>query len=95
MMTDVSRNMLMEQRRRLVGSVMEYVEKNIYKYLPEDERKKLREKMLASIGVYHDVMLDLVRALAGTDEAVVNEHALLLLQQIHAEVRSLRPASGE
>lgn len=87
------RSMLIEQRKRLVGSLMEYAESNLYPKLREQERRALREKVLASVGVYHDTCLDMLKA-SINDGSVFNETALEVLAQLHADVRSLKEATS-
>ena len=79
------RNLLIEQRRRLVGSLMEYVERSVYPRLRPEEQKALREKVLGSVGAYHDTVLDILKA-SVDDGSMVNAHALELITQIHREV---------
>lgn len=85
-MSDLLPRLATEQRGRLVGSLMGYLERDVYPKLTAPERKALREKVLSSVGVYHDFVLDALRA-AGDGDTVLNEQALRLLQQIHNEVR--------
>lgn len=80
------RNLLIEQRKRLTGSLMTHIERNVYPHLSQKERQELREKVLASIGVYHDTCLDMVKA-SVNDGSFVNEEALLLLRSIHGKVK--------
>lgn len=87
---DLVRDLAVEQRRRLVGSLMDFVERQVYVYLPEENRRALRDKVLASVGVYHDFMLDVLRATV-TDDVVTNEEAIVLLRSIHqAQTRLTR-----
>lgn len=79
------RNLLIEQRGRVVSSVMTYIEAEVFPVLRPEQRKALRTKMLSSIGAYHDVCLDILKA-SINDGTVTNERVLELLQQIHQEV---------
>ena len=87
-MSEFARSLATEQRNRLVGTVLGYMEKEVYPHLPAAKRKETREKVLASVGVYHDFVLDCLRASAGVD-GVANEEAMRLLQSIHASQASL------
>ncbi len=78
--------MLKTSRRRLVGSLMGYLEQNVYPSLSEPERERLRNKVLASVDGYHDFALDLVTVYADEQAAAVNEEFLALLEQIHRAV---------
>jgi hypothetical protein len=85
---DFIRNLAIEQRKRLVGSLMDYAEKQLYPYLPADVRRGFREKVMQSVGQYHDFVLDSLKA-SISDTSVVNEAAIELLQQIHTQVHHL------
>jgi hypothetical protein len=84
-MSDFAVKLAAEQRGRLVGSILGHAEREIYPKLNAAERKAFREKVLASVGVYHDFVLDCLRASA--DGAVVNEEAMALLHGIHSAVK--------
>lgn len=81
-------NMLAQQRKRVVGSLMKYIESEVYPRLNEDEQRALRQKILAAVGMYHDVCLDMLKA-SVEDGSVVNEEALRLLAHISSRVQSL------
>lgn len=83
------RNLLAEQRKRLVGTLMQHIEVNVYPHLPEPERRELRKKVLAATSTYHDICLDMVKA-SVSDGSVVNDEALAMLARINAEVHALR-----
>lgn len=83
------RNLLNEQRRRLVGSLMQYLEVNVYPGLSEPQRKDLRTKVLASVGAYHDVCVDMLKA-SVDDNSVANEEALQLLARVNSQMQALR-----
>ena len=81
--SDLVRRLLSEQRRRLVASLLGSVETAPWwGRLNPQEQRSLREKVLASIGVYHDFVLDVVKV--GGDDSVRNEEALHLIQAVHA-----------
>lgn len=83
------RNVLNEQRRRMTGSLMAYLEANVYQHLSEAERKELRTKVLAAVGQYHEVCLDMLKA-SVDDGSVINEEALHLMAGLHSDVNALR-----
>lgn len=83
MADDVVKRLLIEQRKRLVASVLGSLEtSSAWSRLPEPERRQLREKVLSSIGTYHDFCLDVVKV--GSEDSVRNDEALGLIQQVHA-----------
>ena len=88
-MTEFVRNMLVEQRKRTVGTLMQHIEKNVYPRLPAEERNALRTKVLETIGGYHDLCLDMLKA-SVSDGSIVNEEAVRLMTVLNTEVRGLR-----
>lgn len=82
------RNMLAEQRKRLVGTLMQHIEAHVYPHLPEREQRELRKKVLSATSTYHDICLDMLKA-SVSDGAVINEEALRLLERLNAEVHAL------
>lgn len=87
MADDLARRLAVEQRKRLVASVMEYLEHNVYAGLSKEQQVELRSKILDSVGVYHDFVLDLLKV--NRDEAIQNEETLRLLNAIHNDTRRL------
>lgn len=89
MSTQFAQNLLLEQRRRLVGTLMRYLEEEIYPGLSVPQQKDLRKKVLTATSQYHDVCLDLIKA-SVNDGTVADEQTLRLLTLVHADVRELR-----
>lgn len=83
------RNMLIEQRKRLVGTLMRYMENEIYPKLTEAERRELRKRVLTAVDSYHDVCLDMLKA-SVEDGSVLNDEAARLLARLNTEVTALR-----
>lgn len=98
MADDVMRRLAGEQRRRFIAGVLGAAEQsNWWSKLTVGEQKQFREKLLNSVGAYHDFMLDVIKVSA--DDSIRNEHALTLLQQVHDSQRRLErstrvPAGG-
>lgn len=88
---EFAKNLMVEQRRRLVGSLMDHIEKRVYPHLPPEVRTELRTKVLQCVGAYHDVVLDCLKA-SVNDGSVANDAALELLQQVHAGQLQVRRA---
>ena len=88
MAEDMLRRLLAEQRRRLVGGILGAAETSAWwsKVTPPEQRA-FREKVLASIGVYYDLCLDLIKV--GGEDGMRNEHALTLIMQVHESQRRL------
>lgn len=69
------KNMLGESRKRMVGSLMSYLETNVYPKLTQAEQEALRLKVLTSVGAYHDCVLDITKA-SVNDGSITNEYLL-------------------
>lgn len=73
---------MVEQRKRMVGSTMSYMENaDWWPVLQPEERKQLREHVLKSVNAYHDVVLDVLKA--ATPDVLVSDDAVRLLQAVH------------
>jgi hypothetical protein len=83
-------NMLGESRKRLVGSLMGYLEKEVYPKLSQPERDDLRMKVLTSVGAYNDTCRDMIKASVGIEDGITNELAIQAIYDIHDEVKELR-----
>lgn len=82
MSDDIIRRLAVEQRKRLVAGIMGSVESSPWwSKLQQSEQRALREKVLASIGNYHDFMLDVIKV--GGEDSIRNEYAVELLEAIH------------
>lgn len=79
------RNLAVEQRKRLVGSLMEHLERNVWPHLTKDQQVATRSKVMASVGAYHDVVLDMLKA-SVSDGSVTNEVALEMLADINRKL---------
>lgn len=85
-MSEFVRNVLSEQRKRMLGSLMQYIEREVYPHLRPHEQKALREKVITSTIAYHDVCLDLLKA-SVNDGSVVNEEAVRLMAELNSSLR--------
>lgn len=85
-----ARNVLNEQRRRLIGNLMTYMERNVYEHLAPVEQRELRSRVLLAVGQYHDVCLDMLKASIDDGTMVVNEDAVRLMGQLSQQVENLR-----
>ena len=80
------REMLSRQRRRAVGAILGYAESQPwYEGMTRQQQVAYREKVLASMSAYHDVVLDIVATLDGSG-GIYNDRALELLEAIHGMV---------
>ena len=79
------RNLLAERRRRMLGSLMRYIEQEVNPKLDPRQREALRTKVISSVGEYHDSIIDIVRA-AADDNTVGNEEVLIALARLDAKI---------
>lgn len=84
-MSEFVRNLLTEQRRRLVGTLLGYLDRNVAARLSPAEQKELREHTLRAVNAYHDVVLDILKS-SVSDGGVSNERALQLIVEMHERV---------
>lgn len=77
---DRIRRLAVEQRRRLVAAILSHAEASFRDRLTDEEWRELREKVMASVGVYHDFMLDVIKT---GDDDVQNELAQEVRQLVH------------
>lgn len=84
-MSEFARQLAVEQRKRLVGSLMDHLERQVYPHVPKTVQVALRQKVLQSVGVYHDFVVDCLKA-SVADGVLVNEALLEKLDEIHREV---------
>lgn len=82
-------SLLAQHRSRLVGSIMQHAEREIYPSLTPAQRQAFRTKVLGSVGVFYDFTLDTVRAMntqAATEGVQLNEVAMRMLGEIHGAI---------
>ena len=95
---DKIRRLAGEQRRRFVASVMGAAETSgWWSKMTAAEQRDFRSKVLNSVGVYHDFMLDVIKV--SNEDSIRNELALDLIEQVHDSQRRLerqlaRPAGA-
>jgi hypothetical protein len=89
---DIIRRLAIEQRKRLVASILGHAERELFPQLTPVQQRQLRDKVLSSVNAYHDFMLDVIRV--GADDGVRNTLAIDLLQQVHASQRRLEAVVG-
>ncbi len=92
MADDLLRRLAGEQRRRFVAGVLGAAEQSPWwGKLSVPEQRAYREKIMSSVGAYHDFMLDVLKV--SNDDVVRNEHAITLLQQVHESQRRVERAA--
>ncbi len=85
MASEFVRRVLGERRKRAVGTILGWTERRIHDKLTPTERNELREQVIAAVGAYHDVALDMLSA-SIDDGGMVNQEALRMLEDLHARV---------
>lgn len=85
MSNELVRNMLSEQRKRLVATLMRTLETDVYPKLSRPEQEQLRRRTLDAIDRYHDVCLDLLKS-SVQDGTAVNDEAIRLLVSLHGKL---------
>lgn len=88
-MSSIIERLLVEQRGRLVAGIMGHAEREVFPHLTDAQRKAFRKKVLESTGVFYDFCRDALRASSADAEqqgVVLNEDAMRLLGEIHAEI---------
>jgi len=88
MADDLIKRLAIEQRKRLVASILGAAENSgWWAKMTRPEQLAFRDKVLTSTGTYHDFMLDVIKV--GSEDSVVNTHALALLERVHQDVRAI------
>lgn len=85
MAQDIVLRLITEQRKRAVAGILGHAEHSAWwERLSVTEQRALRDKLLGDIGVFYDLVRDVVKV--GQEQTVVNEHTARLIEQIHAKV---------
>jgi len=84
MTESIIKRLAIEQRRRLIASVLNAVD-------DEKDARARRERIIRAINSYHDFLLDVVKV--SDEEYVRNEHALELIASVHASQQRIERAS--
>lgn len=87
------RDFLNNRRNRAVGSILGYVEREIFPKLSAQEQRELRLSVLDALNSYHDSVLDLVKAEDGVRNDVVVEAIRRLEERITAQQRAVRASA--
>lgn len=83
------RGFLAERRKRMVGTLMNYIEAEINPLLDDRRKRMLRQKVLGASNEYHDSAVDLINA-AVDDSSMVNEEAFRLIARVDTELTRIR-----
>lgn len=83
------RNVLNRQRKRVVASILEHIERTLKDRLSEQEWSTLRSKVLGSVAQYHDACLDLVDSSVETG-MMLNEEAVRVLADFNEAAQRMQ-----
>lgn len=93
MADDMIRRLAGEQRRRFIAGMLGAAESTQWwPKLSAPEQRAYRDRVMSSVGTYHDFMLDVIKV--GTEDGVVNEKALELLESVRASQRRVESRLG-
>lgn len=76
------------QRRRLIASILGYAEREFYPDLTAEQQAGFRAKVLGSVGVFADLMIDMLRS--ANEGYWINDEAMTLLADINSQIQNLR-----
>ena len=79
--------LITERRKRLVASIMGHAEREFFDQLTPKQQQEFRRKTLTAIDEFADLMRDVLKITS--EDAVVNGHALELLEKLHDSQRAL------
>lgn len=75
-----AKKFLENRRRRALGSILGYAEREIYPALSKDQQLAFREVVMGSLNSYHDTTLDLFKS--EDYGSLRNEEVFALLERI-------------
>lgn len=87
-MSQFVNNLMAAQRKRALGTLMTYLEREVYPHLDPTAQRALRERVIGAIGAYHETTLDVLKA-AVSDGSAINQDALTILSRMDANLRTL------
>jgi hypothetical protein len=79
------RDFLKARRDRALGSIMGYMEREVFPSLQPQERVAVRSVVLDALNSYHDSVLDLVKADSGS---IRNDELLAMLTRVEQHLRA-------
>ncbi len=92
MSDDRMKRLLIEQRRRMVATILGHAEREVYAYLSPEEQRAFRKKVLDALDAYHCLMLDIVGA-SHDENTLIEAETLELLRDVRDELRNRREES--
>lgn len=83
------RDFLKHRRDRALGSIMGYLERELFDRLTPAQREAVRRVVVDALNSYHDSVLDLVKSEDGSN--IRNEEVLRLFEILESRTRTLTP----
>lgn len=77
-----------QRRKRLVATILGHAERELYAQLTKEQQVEFREKVLRAVDDFADLTRDILKVIS--EDVVVNQHALELLEALHRDVRELK-----
>lgn len=91
-MSEVVLRLLVEQRKRLVASIMGHAERELFHLLSEDEQLLFRRKTLTAINAFCDLMRDLIKV--GEETGLANEETQRYIALMYESQQRLERTLG-
>lgn len=92
-MADIVSMLLVEQRKRMVATIMGSAEHSAWwPKMSLQEQKAYRQKVLDATGVFYDFCRDVLKCREA--ESSMNERAVQLIESVHASQRRLEGQLG-
>lgn len=76
-----------ERRKRLVASILGHAEREFFTSLTPEQQRDFRRKVLSSIDDFADLMRDVLKI--SSEDVILNQHAVDLLESLHSQQRDL------
>lgn len=83
------KRLIIEKRKRVIATILGHAEREFLKTgkISRDEFETFRSATLLAIDTWHDLMLDILKI--SDEDMMRNEHAVELLERVHASQRRL------
>lgn len=83
---DFAKNFVANRGRRCSATILSWMEKNIYEYLPKESQERVRRTVLDNVNDLSDVAIDIVKS----DVGAINDFWVEGLESIHNELRRIQ-----
>lgn len=83
---DTVKNLVAARGRRTSATILGWMEKHVYEYLPSELQSEVRRTILDNVNDLSDLAIDIVKS----DADQINEYWISELDKIHRSIKSLR-----